>query len=183
MEPVANTSEFSSSVPMEPSSPLAFSDSAIFAAPLPTKRPSSSAGWIWFIIAAIFLLGAPGAAVLWFFGVAAFLVGGISSLQDLSWQSQLITFAGTGVAAILLWQRLDQPRDKNDFAAHPFDSRGPSAFVGRVVKLHRPIVDGTGMVMIGGTVWRVAGRNCEAGQRVKVVHAEGTLLIVDPLET
>jgi len=39
----------------------------------------------------IVLLGAPGTAVLWIFGLAAFLVGGISSLHDLNWYSQLIT--------------------------------------------------------------------------------------------
>ena len=61
-------------------------------------------------------------------------------------------------------------------------ARGPYAFVGRVLKLQKPIVDGIGMVTIGGTVWRVAGRDCPAGQRVQVVHAEGTLLVVDPLD-
>jgi len=121
---------------------------------------------------------------MWFFGLAAFLVGGISSLHDLSWQSQLVTFAATGIAAVMLWQRLDRPsRDKRDFTDQPFGSREPCAFVGRVFKLQKPIVDGTGMIAIGGTVWRVAGRNCAAGKRVKVVHVEGTLLIVDPLKT
>jgi membrane protein implicated in regulation of membrane protease activity len=135
-------------------------------------------------MATILLLGAPSTPVLWFFGLAAFLVGGISALHDLSWQSQLITFAGTGIAAVMLWQRLDRPsRDKSAFNNQPFGRRSPSAFVGRVLNLQKPIVDGTGVVTIGGTVWRVAGRNCAAGKRVKVVHTEGTLLIVDPLET
>jgi membrane protein implicated in regulation of membrane protease activity len=51
-----------------------------------------------------------------------------------------------------------------------------------VLKLQKPIVDGIGVATIGGTVWRVAGRDCPAGQEVQVVHAEGTLLVVVPLD-
>ena len=111
------------------------------------------------------------------------MVGGISLLRDLSWQLQLITFAAAGIAAVMLWLRLDRPsRERNDLAGQLFGSRGPYGFVGREFKLQRPIVDGIGTVTIGGTVWRVAGEDCAAGKRVKVVHAEGTLLIVNPLE-
>jgi membrane protein implicated in regulation of membrane protease activity len=139
---------------------------------------------VWFIVAAILLLAAPGTAVLWFFGLAAFLVGGISLLRDLSWQLQLITFAASGLAAVMLWLRLDRPsRGRDHLTDQLFGSRGPYAFVGRVFRLQRPIVDGIGTVTIGDTVWRVAGDDCAAGKQVRVVRAEGTLLIVDPLET
>jgi len=135
-------------------------------------------GWTWFIVAAILTLGAPFAVVLCFFGLAAVLVGCISLCFDLSWQLQLIAFAVLGIISALLWQRLDRLlSDRNDLTG-----RCPHALVGRVFRLQSPIVDGTGAVTISGTLWRVAGRNCAAGERVKVVDAEGTLLIVDPLE-
>jgi len=134
--------------------------------------------WTWFIVAAILTLGAPFAVVLCFFGLAAVLVGCISLCFDLSWQLQLIAFAVLGIISALLWQRLDRLlSDRNDLAG-----RCPHALVGRVLRLQSPIVDGIGAVTIGGTLWRVAGRNCAAGAQVKVVDAEGTLLIVDPLE-
>jgi len=125
----------------------------------------------------------PGTVAFWFLGLAGLLVGGTLLLLDFTWQWQLITFAMSGIALVALWARLDRPLpDRNDLAGQPF-RRGPYAFVGCVFKLQKPIVDGSGVVTIGGTIWRVAGRNCAAGRQVKVLRAEGTLLIVDPLES
>jgi membrane protein implicated in regulation of membrane protease activity len=53
--------------------------------------------------------------------------------------------------------------------------------LGRVFQLQKPIVNGTGMLTIGGTMWRVAGPDCAAGDQVLVVHVEGTLLVVNPI--
>jgi membrane protein implicated in regulation of membrane protease activity len=145
----------------------------------------------WFILAAILLLAViliPGTVVFWFFGLAGFLVGGTMLLLDpllldFTWQWQFIAFAMSGIVLVVLWARLDRPApDGNIRAEQPFRS-GPYVFVGQVFRLHKPIVDGIGIVTIGGTIWRVAGRNCAAGRQVKVLRTEGTLLIVDPLET
>jgi membrane protein implicated in regulation of membrane protease activity len=168
---------------MAGSTPLTLANSTLPTSP-PAKQFSPLPGWIWFIVAALLLVAAPGTAVLWFFGLAAFLVGSISLLRDLNWQSQLITFAVSGIAAVMLWQRLDRSsRDGTDLTDQLLGGRGPYAFVGRVFKLQQPIVDGFGMETIGGILWRVAGNDCAAGKRVRVVRAEGTLLIVDLLET
>ena len=182
-EPVSSAGDSNSSAAMAGSAPLTLTNSTTLSTSSPAKQLPPLPG-IWFIVAAILLLAAPGTAVLWFFGLAAFLVGSISLLRDLSWQSQLITFAVSGIAAVMLWQRLDRPsRDGTDVTDQLFGGRGPYAFVGHVFKLQQPIVDGFGMVTIGGIVWRVAGNDCAAGKRVRVVRAEGTLLIVDSLET
>ena len=181
-EPVRNIDGSNSSTSMVRSTLLAPSNPTIVSPSSPTSGLSSQLpsfqGWTWFIVAAILTLGAPFAVVLCFFGLAAVLVGCISLCFDLSWQLQLIAFAVLGIISALLWQRLDRLlSDRNDLIG-----RCPHALVGRVFRLQSPIVDGIGAVTIGGTLWRVAGRNCAAGEQVKVIDAEGTLLIVDPLE-
>jgi len=163
------------------------SDSTIFTTSSPLNQSSFFVGSSWFIVATLLLVGTalnmPCPVVLWFFGLAGFLVGGTSSVLQLSWQFQLITFATLGIALVVLWQRLDQPsRNGNDVGDQPFSSGHPHALVGRVLRLQKPVVDGIGVVTIGGTMWRVAGGNCSAGKLVKVIDAQGTLLIVNPLD-
>ena len=162
--------------------PSNFSDYSVTPA---TNRALPFSGGTWLILATVLLLGitlyASGTAVLWFFALAGYLVGGTSFLFNLTWRLQLIVFAISGIALVVLWVGLDrQFRRRND--VRPLGSANPSALVGRVFELQNPIVNGIGMLTIGGTIWRVACNNCAVGERVLVRHAEGTLLVVDPLE-
>jgi membrane protein implicated in regulation of membrane protease activity len=149
-------------------------------------RPSPTAGQTWLVVAAVFLFCAifvPGAVVVRFLALAGIIIGGTSLLIDLRWQSQVIIFALLGVALVVLWVRSDPTQGHGkDNADPPFNDRGPGALVGRVFQLEKPIEGGQGMLTYDGTAWRVSGKDCAAGQRVKVIRAEGTLLIVDPLE-
>ena len=66
----------------------------------------SLGSWNWFILAALlFLLEvlAPGMFMLWL-GLAAILVGVISSFLIWSWQLQLIAFAVFAIAAVPAWR-------------------------------------------------------------------------------
>ena len=128
-------------------------------------------------------MSAFGVVFLWFFGLAGVVVGGISLLLDVYWQAQLFAFAGSGIALAMLWQGMERPSwGGTDSSDHLLPTCRPSVLVGRVLELRKPIVDGIGMVTIDGTMWRVAGKDCVAGKRVKVIQVEGTLLIVDPVE-
>jgi inner membrane protein len=153
---------------------------------LPTNKSPAFGDGRWFVLGAALLLVAalmPGSVVLWFFGLACLLVGGTCLFLELTWESQLVGFAISGIVLVMLWLRLDQSSDDTSGVIHqPFGAHAPYALVGSVLKLQRPIVDGIGAVTIGGIVWRVAGRDCAAGECVKVIHAEGTLLIVDRLD-
>jgi membrane protein implicated in regulation of membrane protease activity len=62
----------------------------------------------------------------------------------------------------------------------PLLNRRTEALVGRVFTLERPIVDGVGTVRIDDTIWRVRGPDGPAGSRVRVVHADGANLAVEP---
>jgi inner membrane protein len=155
-------------------------------APFLLDRPSPLAGQMWFVVAALLLCGVvlvPGAVVLSFFALSGFVVGGLSLATDLTWQYQVSIFAILGVALVVLWTRLDPARRcGDDNPDPPVNDRGPGSLVGRVFQLEKPIEGGNGMVTFGGTSWRIAGKDCAAGERVKVLRAEGTLLVVGPVE-
>ena len=63
--------------------------------------------------------------------------------------------------------------------SNPFLNRRNEALVGREFTLEKPIVDGSGTVRIDDTVWRVAGPDAPAGSRVKVVRADGAIMLGD----
>jgi membrane protein implicated in regulation of membrane protease activity len=154
-------------------------------APFLLDPPSRLAGQIWFVVAAVLLCGVmfvPGAVVLSFFALSAFVVGGLALAIDLTWQDQVSIFAILGVVLVVLWIWLDPARRRDDDPDEPVNDRGPGSLVGRVFRLEKPIVDGNGMVTVSGTSWRIAGVDCAAGKRVRVLRAEGTLLIVVPVE-
>jgi membrane protein implicated in regulation of membrane protease activity len=144
---------------------------------------ASLGAWSWIILGGILLaieVMAPGTFILWL-GVSAILVGVISFAIDWGWQEQGIAFAILAIASVALWWRFGrrdrQSTEPND---QPFLNRRAQGFVGRVFTLEKPIVDGSGTVRIGDTIWRVTGPDCAAGSRVKIARAEGPTLFVEP---
>jgi hypothetical protein len=134
--------------------------------------------WNWLIFGFILMaleLMAPGVFLFWF-GLAALLVGLVSFAVHLSWQVQLLLFALFALAAVPIWRRLASSSGRAD--SNPFLNRRASALVGRVFTLEKPIVDGSGTVRIDDTIWRVAGPDAPAGSKVKVVQADGANLTV-----
>ena len=135
--------------------------------------------WNWlifgFILMALEVL-APGVFLFWL-GLAALLVGLLSFVINLSWQTQLLMFAVFAVAAVPLWRRFaSSPASASK--SNPFLNKRTDALVGRVFTLEKPIVDGSGTVRIDDTIWRVAGPDAPAGSRVKIVSADGASLTV-----
>jgi membrane protein implicated in regulation of membrane protease activity len=139
----------------------------------------SLGSWNWFILAALlFLLEllAPGMFMLWL-GLAAILVGLISSFVVWSWQLQLIAFAVLAIAAVPAWRHFSHRVEGS--TESPFLNRRAEGYVGRVFTLDKPIVDGVGAIRIDDTVWRVTGPDSPAGSRVKVARADGANLMVE----
>jgi membrane protein implicated in regulation of membrane protease activity len=136
--------------------------------------------WNWFIVGGLLLaieVVAPGTFMLWL-GLSALLVGIISLFVDWPWQMQFVAFAVFAIASIPIWHRIgrrvEAPVDQ------PFLNRRAEAFVGQVFTLDKPIVNGSGTVRVGDTVWRVTGPDSPAGSRVKVTRADGATLYVEP---
>jgi membrane protein implicated in regulation of membrane protease activity len=135
--------------------------------------------WNWLIFGFVLMaleLMAPGVFLFWF-GLAALLVGLVSFVLHPSWQIQLLMFAVFALVAVSLWRRLARSQ-REASESNPYLNRRAAALVGRVFTLEKPIVDGIGTVRIGDTVWRVAGPDAPAGSRVRVVQADGANLTV-----
>ncbi len=135
--------------------------------------------WNWLIFGFILMaleLVAPGVFLFWL-GLAALLVGLVSFALHPSWQTQLLLFALFAALAVPVWRRLAFSARKVD-DGNAFLNRRAEALVGRVFTLEKPIVDGTGTVRIGDTVWRVTGPDTPAGTRVRIVQADGPNLTV-----
>jgi inner membrane protein len=142
----------------------------------------SLGAWNWFVAGGVLLILeilAPGVFMLWL-GLAALLVGTISLLVDWSWQWQFVAFAAFSIAAIPLWRRIAMqvgaPTDQ------PFLNRRADAFIGRTFTLEKPIIDGSGTLPIGDTIWRITGADTPAGSRVKVIAIDGTALQVTAIQ-
>jgi membrane protein implicated in regulation of membrane protease activity len=135
--------------------------------------------WNWLIFGFVLMaleLAAPGVFLFWL-GLAAILVGLVSFAILPSWQVQLLLFAAFAACAVPVWRRLALAGRQTD-DDNAFLNRRAEALVGRVFTLEKPIVDGSGTVRVGDTVWLVAGPDTPAGTRVRVVHADGANLTV-----
>ncbi len=135
--------------------------------------------WNWLIVGLLLMiieLLAPGVFMFWL-GLAALLVGLLSSAIELSWQTQILLFAAFAAAAAPVWRRIAR-QGGGGGVSNPFLNKRADALVGRVFTLEKPIIDGVGAVRIDDTIWRITGPDMAAGNRVKVVRADGGLLTV-----
>ncbi len=135
--------------------------------------------WNWLIFG-VFLMAlellAPGIFLFWF-GLAALLVGLVLFAFDPSWQSQILMFAVFAAAAVPLWRRVARHNSAVS-KSNPFLNKRADALIAGVFTLEKPIIDGSGTVRIDDTIWRVAGPDVPAGSRVKIVQADGASLTV-----
>jgi len=139
--------------------------------------------WHWFIfgLAMVILeMFAPGAIFLWI-GAAAGVVGAVLYfIPSLTWENQFMIFAVLSVASIVL--------SKMFFKKHPIETDSPTLNrrgeqnIGRVFTLTEAIVNGVGKVKVDDTIWKVAGADRDIGHKVKVVAADGNILMVEPAD-
>jgi membrane protein implicated in regulation of membrane protease activity len=135
--------------------------------------------WHWWIAAAV--LGAietllPGAVVIWFAAAAA-VVGALLLVMPIPWQLQLVLFGALGIAALFAWRRYKQSNPET--SDQPRLNQRSAQYVGQVCVLTEAIAQGYGKARVGDGVWKVRGPELPAGARVKVVAAEGALLVVE----
>lgn len=136
--------------------------------------------WGWLVLGGILLvleIFIPGASLVWL-GIAAFITGLMGLAVNLPWQVQILVFAVLSVVAVLVGRWI-APKPGED-SESPFLNRRADALVGRVLLLEIPIQGGVGAVRVDDSLWRVEGPDLPAGERVRVVRAEGPVLIVEP---
>lgn len=135
--------------------------------------------WNWLLFGVVLLvieLLAPGTFFLWM-GVAAFCVGLLLiPFPGVAWQYQWLIFALLAVGSIIVWMRYGRRRLKP--SDDPFLNRRGQRYVGRVLTLDAPMVNGYGRVRIDDSVWKIKGEDYPAGTRVRVIGVDGVALRV-----
>lgn len=140
---------------------------------------AANAPWSW-IIAGLVLLGLelvlPGGFLLWM-GISGIITGLIVLVQPLGWPVQWLIFGVLSLVSIALW--VGWSRNRKATSDRPYLNRRAEQFTGYEAVLEQPIVQGFGRVVLGDTVWRVAGPDLPAGQRVRIVGSDGNVLRVE----
>lgn len=136
--------------------------------------------WHWALLAVVLLtleVFAPGVFFIWM-GLAAGLVAALFWLfPELSWQGQILTFAGLSILAAVLGRKW---LDRHPLATDkPALNRRGEQYIGRTFTLQEPIVNGEGKIQVDDTTWKIRGPDCEAASNVTVTGVDGVVLLVD----
>lgn len=138
--------------------------------------------WAWVVAGVILLaleLVVPGGFMLWM-GVAGIITGLAALFQPIGWPLQFLLFGGLSLVLIVGWLRYSRGREKPSDS--PYLNRRAERFIGQELMLSEPIRDGFGRVTLADTTWRVAGPDLPAGQRIRIVGADGAVLKVERSE-
>lgn len=136
--------------------------------------------WHWWVLAAVLMaveVFAPTTLFLWM-GISAGAVGLLVLVaNDIGWEIQILLFAVISVVSVVAWRQYARlhPASSDD----PLLNRRAEQCVGRLFSLEEPIVNGWGRVKVDGVFWKIEGDDLEAGNRVKVVGADGVILKVE----
>lgn len=135
--------------------------------------------WSWILAGVVLLaleLFVPGGFFVWL-GVAGGLTGLAAMLWPIDWPWQFLIFGAASLVLIIAWLRFFKSRPQQ--SDRPLLNERASRYIGHEAVLNEPITDGIGRLALGDTVWRVAGPDLPAGQRVRVVGADAALLKVE----
>ncbi len=140
---------------------------------------ADSGPWSWIVAGLILLaleLVVPGGFLLWL-GIAGTLTGILTLFQPLPWAVQWLVFGVLSLVSILVWLRIARRRSAAGSA--PELNRRTDRYIGHEAVLDTPIENGFGRLALGDSVWRIAGPDLPAGQRIRIVGAEATVLRVE----
>lgn len=136
--------------------------------------------WHWWIVAVVLVIVeilAPTFFALWM-AVAAFLTGlALYLIPEMQWEYQVFIFAILSVASIVAWRHY---YSKNPIATdEPLLNRRGEQYVGRVITLKEPIIDGQGKVRVDDSTWKIEGDDCSAGTKIKIVSVNNVVFQVE----
>ena len=140
--------------------------------------------WHWWIAAMVFVIlevFVPGAILIWF-GISAGVVGILLLLfPSMAWEIQIVLFTVLAVASILIWRVYAKRHPEQ--SDYPTLNRRGEQYVDRVFTLEQAITDGVGKVRVDDSTWKVQGPDVPAGTRIRVTDVNGTVLVVEAVET
>ena len=134
--------------------------------------------WSWVVGGLVLLaleLVVPGGIFLWL-GISAVVTGIASALIVIGWPLQILIFGVLAVASVFIWLRVRPHGTPSD---RPFLNRRANRYVGQEVVLDEPIRDGHGRVILDDTTWRIQGPTLAAGQKIRIIDADGAVLKVE----
>jgi membrane protein implicated in regulation of membrane protease activity len=146
---------------------------------MPDWLSNMSPHWAWLTIGVLLCAAeivAPGFFLVWL-GVAAIATGVLAFLLPVGVPMQL------GIFAVLAFIALYGAR--RWLKANPIESTDPllnqrgGRLVGEVLTLVTAIENGRGRAKVGDGEWPVRGPDTAAGTRVRVVSADGGVLVVE----
>ena len=136
--------------------------------------------WYWWVLALV-LLGieilAPGFFFLWM-AIAGLITGIVLFLAPAtSFEIQLVIFSVLSFASVVVWRRYaGKHPDETD---HPLLNKRGAQYVGRTFTLIEAIENGQGKIKVDDSIWKVYGKDCPIGSKVKVVAVQGTVFKVE----
>ena len=138
-----------------------------------------STHWFWLslgLVLGVAEMVAPGFFLMWL-GLAALIVGGLDYFLPITVAYQVAMFATLSVVTVFAGKKFlhDNPIATEDA---DLNNRG-ARLTGEIVTVAEAIVNGHGRVKVGDSVWSARGVDAELGSRVKVVGADGAVLLVE----
>jgi inner membrane protein len=139
--------------------------------------------WHWLAFGVFLLiveLLAPGVFFLWIAQAAGMTGVLLFFLPSLGWETQVAIFSVLSVLGVAIARHL--VKHHPIASDQPLLNRRTAQYIGRVFTLDRPILNGQGKLKVDDSTWKIRGKDCEAGTRVKVVDADSVVLIVEKVE-
>ena len=133
---------------------------------------------LWWVIGIVLVIGEvvlPGTFLIWF-AFAAFGVGLIGVVVDLSGMNQLVVFGLLSFASLSLGYLMRKRRGDPEVPA--FADR-TQAYMGKTYTVVVAIENGQGKIQVGDSVWLAEGEDCPIGGSVKVIDSRGNVLLID----
>jgi membrane protein implicated in regulation of membrane protease activity len=136
--------------------------------------------WVWLslgVLLAAAEIVAPGFFLIWL-GAAAIVTGVVAWIVPISVPLQLGIFAV--LSFIVLYTARRWLKANPIASADPHLNQRAGRLVGEVLTVTRAIEDGRGRAKVGDGEWPVHGPDAAEGTKVRVVSAEGGVLVVEP---
>ena len=118
----------------------------------------------------------PGFFLIWL-GLAALIVGGLDYFLPITVAYQVAMFATLSVITVFAGKKFlhDNPIESDDTKLNDRGAR----LTGEIVTVVEAITDGNGRVKVGDSIWSARGVDAALGARVKVIGADGAVLLVE----